>query len=172
MSHARSLRFEALEPRELLSKGDVALPHKATAAPTVPLVLDGTLAVNNNTNAALTTMNVDGTTTTSLPVSGRLGDLGAVHGVWNQTVDTYGDITGLDALRLHDSKGTFIIAFDNEQPGPAHPMGHGGIYYEVAQKLYDGTGAYAGASEIGTIKLVTNSAPAVVYSMTLHSRTT
>ena len=57
MSHARSLCFEALEARRLLSRGLSWLMPKLAVVVT-PLVLNGTLTVNNK--AASTTMNLDG----------------------------------------------------------------------------------------------------------------
>jgi hypothetical protein len=137
-----------------------------------PVVLDGTLRVDANANAATTTMNVDGSTTTSTPVAGRLGSIGAVRGVWNNNVDELGSPTGLDALRLHNAKGTFVIAIDNASQPPAHPAGHGDVYYVYPQRLYVGTGSYAGATESGTVDVTTNSSDTVVVSMTLHSRST
>jgi hypothetical protein len=169
MRHARSLRFEVLEARKLLSKAHVAVAHSTPAADVTPLVLDGTLAVDNN--AAATTMNADGSSTTSVPVAGRLGTLGEVRGVWNQTVDEYGDSTGLGVLRLHDSMGTFIVAVDTENSGPAHPAAHGAVSYQYAQRLDGGTGAYTRASESGSIEAFTNRGQTAVESMTLHSRT-
>jgi hypothetical protein len=172
MSHVRPLVFDALEPRVLLSKGHVAVAHAVPAVAAAPLVLNGSLAVDNNANAASTTMNTDGSTTTSVPVAGRLGAWGEVRGVWNKTVDAFGAPTGLDTLRLHNSKGAFIVAFNGQQPVRAQPTAHRAVYYQHPQRLNLGTGAYVGASESGTIKLITDPARTVVQSMTLASRTT
>jgi hypothetical protein len=172
MSHVRPLVFDALEHRVLLSKGHVGVLHAVPAVAAAPLVLDGSLAVDNNGNAASTSMNLDGSTTTSVPVAGRLGTLGEVRGVWNKSVDAFGNPTGLDTLRLHNSRGAFVVAFNGQQPVRAQPAPHRAVYYRHPQRLSLGTGAYAGASESGTIELVTNSARTVVQSMTLASRTT
>jgi hypothetical protein len=116
-------------------------------------------------------MNADGSTTKTVPVAGKLGALGDVRGVWRATFDAFGNHTGLDALRLHDAKGTFVIQFNNLESGPAHHLARGAIYYEQAQRLSAGTGPYAGASEHGTIELILNSDRTVVTSFTLNSKT-
>jgi len=134
-----------------------------------PLALDGTLTVDNK--ASTTTMNLDGSTTTLVKVAGQLGTLGEVHGVWTESVDTYGDPTGPDTLQLHDAKGTFIVAFNEQNAGREHRLAGGAVDYAVAQRVYDGTGAYAPASESGSIELTTNSARTVVQSMTLNTQT-
>ena len=77
MKHVHSLRFETLEARQLLSRAHVhaAVAHAARPAAT-PVVLNGTLNVDNNPNATTTTTNEDGSMTTSVPVAGQLGALG------------------------------------------------------------------------------------------------
>src|SRR5262249_22588751 len=89
MSHVHSLDFEALETRELLSSTHHAGTHSKPTVATVPLVIDGTVAVNNN--AAVSDENLDGGTTTSVPLTGQLGALGKVTGVWHESTDGYGD---------------------------------------------------------------------------------
>jgi len=168
MSHVRSLCFEALEARKLLSRTHI-VPHARPAMIATPLVLDGTLIVDSK--ASTTTMNVDGSTTTLVPVAGQLGTLGEVHGAWTETVDTYGDPTGPDTLQLHDAKGTFIVAFNEQNAGREHHLASGAVDYAVAQGVHDGTGAYARASESGSIELITNSARTVIQSMTLNTQT-
>jgi hypothetical protein len=170
MSHVHCLGFDALEARELLSKTHVTVPHTVPANIVTPIVLSGTVAVDNNTNAAVTTMNPDGSETRSLPIAGRLGTLGKFRGVWNETVDAYGFINGPDVLRLHDSEGTMIIVFNDATPGATHAAAHGSIETEQTQKLYSGTGAYARSSEIGSIDLVSNRAQTQVVSLVLHTQ--
>ena len=76
MSHVRSLGFEDLEDRKLLSHGHiVAHPKHAFAA--TPLVLDGTLTVNDK--KATTMMDAQGNTTTSIPWQGN-SELWAKYG--------------------------------------------------------------------------------------------
>src|SRR4051794_7338374 len=104
MRQGRALQFEALEPRKLLSRAHHAVAHTVPAVVKVPLALDGTLAVNES--AVTTSMNVDGSSTMSAPVSGRLGALGDIHGVWEESVGALGEADGPDTIRLHDSKGT------------------------------------------------------------------
>jgi hypothetical protein len=134
------------------------------------VLLDGTLTVDNNPSATTTTMNPDGSTTTSTPIAGRLGNIGVVRGVWNDNVDAFGDATGLDSLRLHGAKGTFVIEIDSGSQGPARNARHGDIYRVYAQRLYAGTGVYAGATESGTINVTTTALGSEVKSMTVHSR--
>jgi hypothetical protein len=165
-----SIRVEALEDRTLLSKVHLAVNHVAAAAVPIPLVLVGTLTVNNR--QATSTENADGSTTNITPVSGQLGSLGEVRGVWNESTDAFGDYQGPDTLRLRASKGEFVLIFYNQSPGPAHPNGHGTVYYEHNQTLYTGTGAYTKAYESGTIKMVSNAAKTAIVSLELNSQTT
>ena len=85
------------------------MPRPATTA----VVLNGTLNVDNNPSAASTVQNEDGSTTTSVPVAGQLTGLGEVHGIWNETVDSFGDYEGPDTLTLHASKGALVVAFND-----------------------------------------------------------
>jgi hypothetical protein len=168
MRRARSLQLEFLEPKLLLSTARAAKLH--TPAVVTPLVLDGTLSVDNSAAQSMT--NPDGSTTTSTPVKGKFGTLGALRGVWNETVDQYGDSEGMDVLRLENSKGTIIVEFDTADAGPAQPAGHGAVYYQEPQRIDGGTGAYAHVSEVGTIDVTTTSGQTGVASMTLHTRDT
>src|ERR1700727_576359 len=99
MSHVRSLDFDDLEGRTLLRAPRHAVAHPAPAVkakPVVPLVLDGTLTVNNK--ASSSSINQDGGMTTSIPVSGSLGALGTVRGVWSENTDSFGEYEGPDTL--------------------------------------------------------------------------
>jgi hypothetical protein len=169
MSQDRPLYFDALEDRKLLAAARAR--HVATppvhAAPVI-VVLDGTLVVDNK--AVTTTANANGTQITSTPVAGKLGALGTVRGVWNETTDAYGNSTGFDTLRLRDAKGTLLIAFNNQNPGSLHKAGRTS-YYEDAQTLANATGSYKGNSESGTIQLITNSSVTLVDGLTLHTKT-
>jgi hypothetical protein len=166
MRHVRNLGFDCLEGRRLLSRlhSNLARPPRAAA---VPLVLDGTLTVNNRASTSM--MNFDGGSSNSVPVSGKLGALGQVRGTWNETVDQYGAPTGLDTLRLRGPQGGVVIAFNDTNPGRPHPVGHGAVYYEHAQTLVAGSRAYARATESGSIDLTTNNARSQVVSITLKS---
>ncbi len=167
MSRAHSPRFDALEARELLSGAHAARAHAAPAAIAAPLVLDGTLTADQH--AAVTTTNLDGGYTTSVPVSGRLGGLGQVHGVWSESTDATGQYLGPDTVTIHGSQGSLTIAFSDATPGPAHRTGPHSVSYRHAQRLTDGTGAYARATERGTIALNMNAAHSAVASLTLTS---
>jgi hypothetical protein len=171
MNHVRILHFDPLEARELLSRAHAAVAHaaRAHAAPAVaaaPLVLDGTLTVNNR--AATSTTNLDGGYTTSVPISGQLAGLGEVRGVWYESTDSLGNYLGPDTITLRGTQGGFTIAFSNASCGPAHRNGHT-VYYQHAQHAVSGSGAYAGAAESGTIDLNENPAHTSVVSLTLSS---
>jgi hypothetical protein len=164
MRHVHSLRFETLEARQLLSNTHVAVAD-ATRAALAPPVLNGTLTVDNNPGAASTIRNGEGAMTTSLPVAGQLGTLGHVHGVWDVTVDARGVVFAPDELILRDSKGSFVVAFTQ----PARTKAGGGVSYERPQVVLGGTGAYARASESGSIEVTYNAAGTQVVSMTLQT---
>ncbi len=166
MSHVRSLCFDALEERKLLSRGHV-VAHAKNAVVATALVLNGTLTVNNR--GTTTQMDEQGNTTTSTPVSGQLGVLGEVHGIWNESADSDGDYVGPDTLQLHNATGSFIVAFNANNPGQLHRIAGGAVYYEHPQHIAAGTGAYARVEESGSIELTTNKARTVVESMTLST---
>ena len=105
------------------------MAHAARPAAT-PVVLNGTLNVDNNPNATTTTTNEDGSMTTSVPVAGQLGALGEVHGLWDETVDSFGDYEGPDTLTLHDSNGALVVAFNNASSTPADVKVRGAVSYE------------------------------------------
>ncbi len=168
MRHDRSLGFDDLEERKLLSKVHHVVVHPAIKAkPVVPLVVDGTLTVNNR--ATSSSMNQDGGMTTSIPVTGSLGALGAVRGIWSETVDSFGDYEGPDSLQLRNSKGSFILVFNNENADKALRVPHGTVTFEVPQKAYAGSGAYARPSESGSIELTSNAARTGIVSLTLKT---
>ena len=96
--------------------------------------------------------------------------LGEVRGVWDNSVDSYGDYMGPDTLYLHDAKGTFILTFNDENAAGGHPLGHGAVDFVHTQRLYQGKGAYASATESGTIQLDTNNAKSLIVSLTLESQ--
>jgi hypothetical protein len=164
-------RHETLETRQLLSTAHVAVAHAARAA-AAPLVLNGTLTVDNNPDATSTTMNADGSMTTSVAVAGQLGALGRVHGIWNETTDAYGDYEGPDELILRGARGSFAVGFNNENTKPVHAKMHGAISYQHAQVVLGGTGAYAKESESGSIEETTNAARTQIVSLTLMTRNT
>jgi hypothetical protein len=167
MNRVHSLRFEALEARRLLTGSLAVAAHAAPAAVAAPLVLQGTLTVNHH--AATSTMNLDGSSTISAPVSGPLAGLGKVRGVWYESRDSFGNYQGPDLIRLRNAQGTFNVAFSNQTPGPAHPTGHHTVYYQHNQRVQGGTGAYAGARESGSINVNMNASHSAVESLTLNT---
>ena len=165
MSYARFLVFESLEERKLLSNAHVTAAHAKPAAVRTPLVLSGTLTVDSK--AASTTMNEDGSTTTSIPVSGQIAALGKVHGMWDENADQYGDYEGPDTIQLRGAKGMVVIAFSNANPGPANHNVNGSVSYQHPQIFDGGTKAYSRGAESGSIVLTTNAAHNSIASMTL-----
>ena len=166
MTHVHSLRFETLEARQLLSMTHVAVAMPRAAAP--PFVLNGTLTVDNNPDASSTIRNGEGFMTTSVPVAGQLGTVGQVHGIWEETVGAHGDYyQAPDELILRDSKGSFVVAFTQ----PAHTKAPASSAMK-RQVVLGGTGAYARASERGSIEVTTNAARTQVVSLTLQTRNT
>lgn len=179
MSHARrTLQFDALETRELLSVAHAHAPRwhhprhaRVHARPTIAatsLVLAGTLTVNNR--GAYTVPNLAGGMTTSAPVAGQLGSLGEVRGTWYESTDSYGYYVGPDTITLHAAHGSFTVSFNNGSSGPAHPSGHATVFYQHPQHAGAGTGAFAGARETGTIDLNMNHGHTTVVSLTLSTR--
>ena len=138
----------------------------------MPLVLSGTLTVENNPDAISSVMNPDGSTTTTIPVSGQLGSLGKFHGLWSESADAYGDYEGPDTVRIQNAKGAFTVAFNNENTHPSSAIAHGALSYEHAQHVVDGTGAFARASESGSIEVTTNPARTQVATLTLNPQHT
>jgi hypothetical protein len=165
---AHEIRFDALETRELLAASHhVVAPHTKPKVAASPLVLTGTLAVDSSKTSSIA--NGDGSSTTTTPLAGNLGSLGRATGVWNTSVDSFGEPSGLNVLRLQTGKGSLVITFSTVNTAKAHPAGHGEVYYARAQKLLVGTGAYAGAKESGMLDLTTNSARSAIASVTLRS---
>lgn len=170
MRHVRSLGFDHLEARKLLT---TSAHHALALSPpkivTVPVVLDGTLAVDNN--AASMSTDDYGDTTTSTPVAGVINGLGKVRGVWNESADSFGDYLGPDTLRLRDPQGVFVLTFNTAKLGKAQKTPQKTYYYQFPQQLAAGTGAYVKATESGTIDLNTNAARNTVESLTLATGT-
>ena len=87
-------------------------------------------------------------------------------------MDSFGDYEGPDTLSIHASKGIFAVAFNNDNSPRAGVRVGNAVNYEHPQIIYGGTGAYARASESGTITLTTNAARTEIVSMTLHTQST
>ncbi len=169
MRREHSLGFDALEERKLLSRGHVHAAVARAARPAAnPITLNGTLTVDNNPSQVTSTENEDGSTTTSVPVEGQLSGIGYVHGIWDETYDEFGDYEGPDTLTLRTTKGIFGVAFNNDNTSTS-AKSHGPASYEHLQIVEGGAGAYARATESGTIVLTTNAAQSEVATMTLHT---
>jgi hypothetical protein len=171
MKHVRPLRFDALEARKLLAKAHPAVAFHAHAV-AKPLVLSGTLTVDNSPDATTAAMNPDGSSSTSVRVTGTLGALGAVQGTWNVSTDSLGDSTAVETLRLRNASGAVLIVLSTQTASRSYPAGHGAVYQEYAQRLYTGTGPYAGASESGSIKLISNNRQTEITTLALHTKGT
>jgi hypothetical protein len=167
MRHARSLGFDNLEARQLLSKIHHAASPPAEVA--APLSLAGTLVANHK----LATISTDayGDQTTITPVAGVLAGVGMVRGSWDESTDMNGNYLGPDSIQLHNNKGTFVIGFDATTVGQAAMTPQGMVYNGAAIELVDGTGAYAEATTSGFLQMNTNARQTVVTSLTLTSGT-
>jgi hypothetical protein len=163
MPKSRSLRFDALEGRQLLTAAHAAAHH--VVQPKTALDLTGTLSVQTSKMSEI--QNSDGSVTTTLPVSGKLGNLGSLHGTWYETVDAYGDYEGPDTIDLKSPKGELEIAFSNANPGKAIQAGPKAYYYQHNQTLLAGTGAYKRTSESGKIDLNTNGSKNSIVSVSI-----
>jgi hypothetical protein len=170
MNRGRALNLEPLEARQLLAHAHHQAAHAAAAPVSAPLVIDGALTVVNR--SAIMTTNDDGSSTSETPVSGVLGSMGKFQGTWYETVDAYGDYEGPDTIQLHNSKGTILIAFNDQNPvksggGSSTQSALERVY---SQKVLAGAGAYAKATEAGTIEVVLNPARTGVKTMELQSQ--
>ncbi len=169
MTRKHSLEFEPLEARKLLAHAHAhhAVVH-ATAVAAAPLVIDGTLSVNNR--SAVMTTNPDGSSTSETPVSGVLGSMGKFQGTWYESVDAYGSYQGPDTIQLHNSKGAILIAFNDQNPVKAGSSSQSALARVYSQKVLGGAGAYAKATETGTVEVVLNPAKTGVKTMELQSQ--
>ena len=168
MKHVRSLGFEALEARQLLSRGALAVSD-AVPGPSSPLVLNGTLHVSYGPYESSLTRNFNGSLTRTVAVAGHLGSLGRVHGLWSESVDTYGNYDGPDRLAVGNAKGSIMITFFNKNPSWASTKRRRAVSFEHTQQILVGSGAYAGASETGTVVLTTKPWHTRVFTLTLHT---
>jgi hypothetical protein len=169
MDHGRSLVFEALEGKILLS-GASAGAHHAKAAERGALVLSGTLTVKNSATIQSPDTTTSGATVTmtAVPISGLLSGLGKVHGYWMVESNSSGDILGPDVLSLHSSDGSFTVEFENTTAGTEYATSKGTVFYEHAQIASGTSGAITGATESGTLDLNMNRAKNEVQSITLN----
>ena len=175
MRHARSLDFDALESRKLLSSrvhhavAHHAPAHPAAAAVSVPVTLNGTLTLDSK--ATSTSMDAQSDMTTTIPVAGTLGALGQVHGVWNESVDANGNYLGPDTLQLHGARGGGRRV---QQRGPREspPDRDRDRLFRAQPEGRRRHGAYARATESGTIDVNMNAAKSHVVSLTLNTTTT
>jgi hypothetical protein len=168
MSQVRPLRFDALEARELLSTAHhAAKAHAKPAAATAPLVLDGTLTVDEK--AATAVENNDGGMTMEVPITGQLGALGQVTGDWYESSGSAGYV-GPDTITLHGAGGAISVAFNDGTPGPVHRAGPHSVFYQHPLRIQGGTGSYAGYTGSGTIDLNMNAAHTEVESITLNAK--
>jgi hypothetical protein len=167
MRHVRSLEFDGLEARKLLSKAHHPVAHVVHAEVAVPIVLNGTLTVNNK--AATTDTDGFGGETVSTPVTGTLSGVGQVRGFWQENLGSFGDFQGANVLMLHNRQGTINVTFGSITPKSGQKTAHGAIFTNIAQHVTSGSLAYARATESGTIALSTNAARTLVGTMTLNT---
>jgi hypothetical protein len=164
MRRDRSIQFDNLEARKLLTTAQVAAVH-----PVVPVNLNGTLTVNVNDSSQ--SENIDSSWTTTVPVSGTLDGYGKVKGVWSTSIDQLGDYDGPDTIQLtlqsKTEKGSLTIDFNNNNPGKPTKVSTGLGFYQHGQQLASGSGVFAHTSENGSIELMDNLKKGDVTSIVL-----
>lgn len=170
MSRRRTLLFDPLETRELLSRMHHPMAHLHRGRPAAamvrkPLSLSGTLTVENQATA--TNSNQLGGTSTAIPIRGQLAGIGPVHGVWLENSDSMGNYVGPDTITIRAPHGAFTIAFSNASSGPAHRIGKM-VYYQHVQHVISSSGVFAHSTETGSINLNLSPSQANVDSLTLN----
>ncbi len=167
MRRDHSPGFDDLEGRRLLSTAHPAATATATAGQS--LMISGMLAVDMK--AATQTTNPDDSTTTSAPVSGHLGTLGKVTGVWSETFDSYGDYEGPDTVQItvKGVKGAFTLSFNNNNTGKATLAGHGTSFYQHGQQLTGSSGSFAKDTEKGSIEVIQKNSNKTVSDLELFT---
>ncbi len=165
MRQDRSLRFDALEGRQLLTK-----VHPAAAPPIHKVVevaptLNGTLTVNQK--GASAAYDAFGNFVRTIPVSGVLGGVGKVKGVLTEGISAYGTPSTTDTIQLHDPQGSFTLSFDTTHFGTARPTATGASFARVTQQITGGTGEFAKAHETGLLVANTTATKSAVVSLTL-----
>jgi hypothetical protein len=98
-----------------------------------------------------------------------LAGVGKVKGTWDAGANYYGDPLGTDTIQLKGPQGTFTVTFDPARLGKEHPVPGGEAFAGIPQQVRGGSGAYARASETGSIVVTTNAAKTAVESMTLST---
>ncbi len=170
MSRRRTLLFDPLEGRELLSRmhhpwAHVHRGHPAVAMAQKPLSLSGTLTVENQASAS--NSNQLGGTSTSIPIRGQLAGIGPVHGLWLENSDSSGAYIGPDTITIRAAHGAFTIAFSNASSGPVHRTGKM-VYYQHFQHVISSSGIIAHSTETGSINLNLSPSQTNVASLTLN----
>jgi hypothetical protein len=172
MRHARSLGFDALEARKLLTKvhhpalSANAVPASSTAEISAPITFQGTLNIANKSSSIVT--DDLGNQTTVVPVSGYIDGIGAVKGTWDESADSAEQYLGPDSIQLHNSKGSFVLGFYATQLGQSEQNPQGTILYPGANvQVDDGTGAYANIKGSGFVQEMTNAKETVIEGLSL-----
>ncbi len=78
----------------------------------------------------------------------------------------------METLKVHNANGAVLLVINTATTGRSFPAGHGAVYQQYAQHLYAGTGPYAGTSESGSIKLVSNNRQTEITSLVVHTKGT
>jgi hypothetical protein len=173
MRHVRSLGFDDLEARKLLTKVHHAVepadpkPASSTAEVAAPITFQGTLNVVNKSASVIT--DDFGNQTTATPVSGFIDGIGAVQGTWDESADSAEQYLGPDSIQLHNSKGSFVLGFYATELGQSEETAQGTLVYPGANVAVDnGTGAYAKISGSGFIQEITNAKETVIKGLSLN----
>ena len=176
MRNVRSLGFDSLEGRKLLTAAHHAAHHAAVhAAAVAPLALtiDGTLNLDQNPNDQSQSTDVDGDTTTSTAVAGVLGTLGKVRGYWNTERRRVRRLHGArhdPASQRQGSDRDRIQQRDHGQSPEDRDWGH--LLPASPAFFLAGSGVYAKATESGTINVNSNKARTGIASLTLNTTST
>lgn len=83
-----------------------------------------------------------------------------------------GNYMGPDTLNLHNGQGATVVEFNDQQHGKPKRESNGSAYYQVRQVVIRATGAFARASERGTLDLTTNPGRTAIASMTVNTGNT
>jgi hypothetical protein len=167
MRHVRSLGFDDLEARKLLTKVHHAtltadaVPSASTAEISAPITFQGTLNIANKSSSIIT--DDLGDQMTVVPVSGDIDGIGAVKGTWDESADAAEQYLGPDSIQLHNSKGSFVLGFNATELGQSEQSAQGTVVYPGANlQVNNGTGAYANLKGSGFVQELTNAKETVI----------